>query len=157
MEIERKFKVSSLPTLTAYPRLFLEQGYLSVDPVVRVRRENDTYYLTYKGKGLLVREEYNLPLTQQSYEHLLSKADGIVIRKQRFRIPWQTYTIELDVFEAPYQGLIIAEVEFESTEAAASFTPPHWFDEEVTYDDRYHNSSLSRGIGPPIGSVRTDG
>ncbi len=157
MEIERKFKVSSLPTLTGYPRLFLEQGYLSVDPVVRVRRENDAYYLTYKGKGLLVREEYNLPLTQQSYEHLLSKADGIVIRKQRFRIPWQTYTIELDVFEAPYQGLIIAEVEFESTEDAASFTPPHWFDEEVTYDDRYHNSSLSRGIRPPIDSVRTDG
>ncbi len=156
MEIERKFTVDILPDLSGCPELILEQGYLSVDPVVRVRRENESYYLTYKGKGLMVREEYNLPLTKQSYEHLLSKADGIVIRKKRFRIPWQNYTIELDLFDSPYEGLVIAEVEFETTEDAASFTGPHWFSREVTYDNRYHNSSLSRGIHPPTNNVRTD-
>ena len=64
MEIERKFKVRQLPEqLEQYPRQRIEQAYLCTEPVVRVRRSNDDYYLTYKGTGLLAREEYNLPLT----------------------------------------------------------------------------------------------
>ena len=65
MEIERKFLISkeNLPAdLDAYPHHKLEQGYLSTAPVVRIRKEDDNYYLTYKSKGLMTREEYNLPL-----------------------------------------------------------------------------------------------
>ena len=29
----------------------IEQGYLSTEPVVRIRRSDDEYYLTYKSKG----------------------------------------------------------------------------------------------------------
>ena len=146
MEIERKFTVKSLPDLEQYSFHIMEQGYLNTDPVVRVRKEDDTYYLTYKGKGFLVREEANLPLTQEAYLHMIEKADGIVIRKKRYLIPYEQLTIELDVFEAPYENLVIAEVEFESEEQANSFLPPDWFDEEVTQNPRYHNSNLSRGL-----------
>ena len=65
MEIERKFLISkeNLPAdLDAYPHHKLEQGYLSTAPVVRIRKEDDNYYLTYKSKGLMTREEYNLSL-----------------------------------------------------------------------------------------------
>ncbi|MBQ9989755.1 MAG: CYTH domain-containing protein [Lachnospiraceae bacterium] len=145
MEIERKFLVSSLPNLADYPFRLLEQAYLCTEPVVRVRREDDSFYLTYKGKGLMVREEYNLPLTREAYEHLLTKADGIVIRKKRYLIPYAAYTIELDIFDAPYEELIIAEVEFPTEDEALTFCPPEWFGEDVTCDKRYHNSNLSRG------------
>lgn len=148
MEIERKFTIKELPDLSSYPFCTMEQGYLSTDPVVRIRRENDTYYLTYKGKGMLSREEYNLPLTRESYFHLLSKADGIIIRKRRYLIPYLSYTIELDLFEAPYDSLKIAEVEFESEEEAAAFSPPSWFDQDVTFNSSYHNSNLSTGVKP---------
>ena len=100
MEIERKFTVKALPeNLDSYPFHLIEQAYLNTDPVLRIRRQDDEYYLTYKGKGLMAREEYNLPLNQSSYEHLLPKADGICISKKRYLIPWDPYTIELDVFE----------------------------------------------------------
>ena len=56
MEIERKFLIDTLPeNLSDYPYHQLEQGYLCTEPVVRIRRENDDYYLTYKSKGLMVR------------------------------------------------------------------------------------------------------
>ena len=75
MEIERKFLVDRLPEhLEQYDTQQLEQAYLCTDPVVRVRRQGDEYILTYKGKGHMVREEYNLPLNEQAYEHLLEKA-----------------------------------------------------------------------------------
>ena len=146
-EIERKFLVKNIPEqLEQYPFHTLEQGYLNTDPVVRVRREDDNYYLTYKGKGFLVREEYNLPLNADAYAHLVEKADGNIIRKKRYLIPIEgsQLTIELDVFDTPFAPLILAEVEFESIEQAQAFVPPEWFGEDVTENREYSNSNLSK-------------
>ena len=145
MEIERKFLIDRLPEdLTRYTCHNIQQAYLCTDPVIRIRRQDDDYILTYKSKGFLAREEYNLPLNQESYRHLLEKADGIILSKKRWLIPLQDdLTAELDVFAAPYEGLYLAEVEFPSKEAAEAFTPPSWFGEEVTSSPLYHNSTLS--------------
>ena len=149
MEIERKFLIKQIPEgCTSFPCRQIEQAYLNTDPVVRVRRDNDDYYLTYKGKGLLSREEYNLPLNKEAYEHLLAKADGIILTKKRYMIPVpgnDHLTIELDVFEGHYDGLILAEVEFASEEEAKAFNPPAWCGEDVTFSGEYHNSRLSKG------------
>lgn len=145
MEIERKYLVKTLPeNLESYSCRFLEQGYLSTEPVVRVRQDNDKYELTYKSKGLMVREEYNLPLTKESYEHLKAKADGRIITKKRYMIPLNQYTIELDVFEGELAPLILAEVEFSTEEDANAFVAPEWFGEDVTFSTKYHNSTLSK-------------
>ena len=147
MEIERKFliKRENLPeNLEQYPSKAIEQGYLCTEPVVRIRKSNDNYYLTYKSKGLLAREEYNLPLTKESYEHLRSKADGRILTKKRYLIPMEgtENTIELDIFLGEYEGLKLAEVEFPSEEAALAFVPPEWFGREVTFTGEYQNSRL---------------
>ena len=146
MEIERKYLVSTLPEhLEQYACKEIEQGYLATDPVVRIRRSNDNYILTYKGRGLMVREEYNLPLNAESFEHLKEKIDGILIKKRRYLIPYkEKYTIELDIFEGELAPLQLAEVEFETEEEANSFLPPEWFGEDVTFSSKYHNSTLSQ-------------
>lgn len=159
MEIERKFTLKSLPNnLESYPCRRIEQAYLCTDPVVRVRREDDEFYMTYKGKGMMAREETNLPLNEEAYHHLRNKADGKIISKKRYLIPLHnpgfkegfptppadyTLTIELDVFDPPFAPLTMAEVEFGSKDAAEAFVPPTWFDEEVTYCKEYHNSYLA--------------
>ena len=149
LEIERKYLIKNLPdNLSDYECHTLIQGYLNTSPVVRVRKEDDSYYLTYKGSGLLAREEYNLPLDEHSFLHLIGKADGNVISKQRYKIPYavseKMFTIELDVFDAPFAPLVIAEVEFTDENEANAFIAPDWFDKEVTYDPEYHNSNLSQ-------------
>ena len=119
---------------------------MCTEPVVRIRRQDEDYILTYKSTGMMAREEYNLPLTKEAYEHLKEKADGIVLSKTRYLLPLPDgLTIELDVFDGTYEGLWLAEVEFESIEQAESFVPPVWFGEDVTYSGKYHNSVLSRG------------
>lgn len=178
MEIERKYLIDGPEYLPEnycdFPSHTIEQGYLCTSPVVRVRKADDTYYLTYKGKGLLAREEYNLPLTKEAYDHLIQKADGIILRKKRFNIPLaqgfahpaqtpaqnpgqpengqaqlneynENLVIELDIFEGEYQGLILAEVEFPSLEEAERFVPPKWFGRDVTLSGEYQNSRLSAG------------
>lgn len=144
MEIERKFLISKLPeNLTQYPCHNIEQGYLTTHPVVRIRRQDDDYILTYKANGMMVREEYNLPLNREAYEQLRPKVEGILITKKRYCIPCDPYTIELDIFENDLDGLILAEVEFPTEEAANSFCPPDWFVEDVTFSAKYHNSYLA--------------
>ena len=131
MEIERKFIPVNLPEdLNQYEHHQIEQAYLNTAPVVRIRKQDEEYYLTYKGGGMMAREEYNLPLNKKSYCHLLEKADGNIITKTRFLIPL-------------HNGLLV-EVEFSSIEEANAFVPPEWFGEDVTNDGRYHNSYLSQ-------------
>ncbi len=168
MEIERKFTIKKLPeNLENFEKLEMEQAYLCTDPVIRARKENETYYLTYKGKGLLAREEANLPLHQAAYNHLLPKADGLVIKKTRYIIPLTNpvfdmillkkngvealpaglnLKVELDVFHMP-TGLIMAEVEFPTIELANAYQMEDWFLADVTDNRSYHNSNISKG-GP---------
>ena len=148
MEIERKYLIDTLPEdYQDYPCRHIEQAYLNTDPVIRIRKDNNKHELTYKSKGLMAREEYNLPLDEASYQHLLTKIDGRLIRKKRYMIPLNdSLTIELDVFEGDLAPLLLAEVEFSSQEEAESYCPPDWFGEDVTFSVRYHNSTLSRGL-----------
>ena len=146
MEIERKYLITELPgNLKNYAHRTIEQGYLCTEPVVRVRRDGDEYILTYKSKGFMVREEYNLPLIRDAYLHLAAKTDGRMITKERYLIPLtDKLTIELDIFGDDLAPLVLAEVEFPDEASANAFTPPSWFGEDVTFRSEYHNSTLSR-------------
>lgn len=147
MEIERKYLIEEREIPLGFSSCacrHIEQGYLCTEPVVRIRRDDDLYFLTYKSKGLMVREEYNLPLTAGAYEHLKEKIDGRLIVKDRYMIPLEGgLMIELDIFGGDLAPLILAEVEFPDTETAEAFQPPSWFGEDVTFSSEYHNSTLS--------------
>ena len=82
MEIERKYRVKYLPeNLNMYEKKKIIQGYLSVDPVVRIRKSNESYILTYKSldgidkkdENLCICNEVELPLNEKSFYHLLNK------------------------------------------------------------------------------------
>ena len=147
MEIERKFLIKEIPEcidINTCKKRSIEQGYLCTSPVVRVRKDNEEYYLTYKGKGLMVREEYNLPLTKEAYEKLVKKSEGNIITKTRYEIPEKDgLVIELDIFEGVFEGLVLAEVEFGSEAEAKEYVMPEWFREDVTNNPEYHNSNMA--------------
>lgn len=149
MEIERKYLIQKehIPFSPAdFPCHHIEQGYLCTAPVVRIRRDNNDYFLTYKSKGLMIREEHNLPLTADAYQHLKEKIDGRLIVKDRYIIPLESdpdLLIELDFFKNELEDLILAEVEFPDKASADRFLPPAWFGDDVTFSSRYHNSTLS--------------
>lgn len=151
MEIEKKFMVKQRPEkLESYPKKEIEQGYLASNPIVRIRKSNDEYILTYKarlnekGAEVIVNKEIELPLTKEAYEHLREKADNNLITKTRYIIPLEGgLTGEYDVFHGKLEGLEFVEVEFESEEKAEAFEKPEWFGENVSKDKRFSNRFLS--------------
>ncbi len=148
MEIERKYLITEIPfSLSDVKKDHIIQAYICTDPVIRLRKKNDDYILTVKSRGLLAREETELPLTPESFDHLMKKTEGICIKKTRCNIPLpcgsKELLIELDLFAGDYEGLRMAEVEFASVKESEEFTPPAWFGKEVTGDPRFYNSWLS--------------
>jgi adenylate cyclase len=155
MEIERKYLVKQQPIeLSKYRHKKIEQGYLCHNPIIRIRKSDEDYILTYKSKfglkpegpeGPVVNNEVELPLTREAYLTLRGKTEGNMIYKTRYLIPLsQGLIAELDIFEDKLQGLEIVEVEFPDLQSANAFIPPSWFGRDMSADIRYTNYHLSR-------------
>ena len=109
MEIEKKFLVKELPeNLDDYDVYQLEQGYLCSYPTVRIRKCDEDYFLTYKSKGtsrkgsknVIVNNEVELELNENSYETLKAKIDGRLVVKDRYVIPIQHDVVaQMDIFK----------------------------------------------------------
>ena len=153
MEIERKFKVKSLPNnIEKCKKTEIEQGYLCIKPTVRIRKNDNIYTLNYKWKDKNIIEqkaiqniEYEMPLTKENYEHLFLKVDNHMIIKTRYKVPiGNELMAEVDVFHGNLEGLIFAEVEFKNLNDSENFEKPEWMGEDISFDKRYDNTLLSK-------------
>jgi len=140
IEIERKFLVKKELLPKQLPEGDeLEQGYLSVEPTVRVRLVtglDGTRHaeLTIKGKGQVSRPEFNYPIPDEDAEALLRMCSR-TLRKVRRKLGRFT----LDHFRE--RDLWLAEIEL--GEERESFERPAWLAEEVTQDPEYTNARLA--------------
>ena len=148
-EIERKFKVETLPEDLLGPGSEIRPGYLSVEPVeIRLRARDDARELTVKSLGGLRRVEVALPLTPEQFDELWPLVTAFV-EKSRHLVQLADALAEVDVYAGKLRGLVVVEVEFGSEEEAASFVPPHWFGDELTEDSRFRNAALALAGKPP--------
>lgn len=154
IERERRFLVEAIPDdLVVAATVQLRQGYLAADNGRSVRvRDAGTRgcTLTVKAGSGVERTELELPITRQEFEAAWPHTGVQHIEKTRHVIPFGDHVIELDVFDGALDGLVVAEVEFDSMSASDDFEPPAWFGREVTDDGRYTNASLAlHGLPEP--------
>jgi CYTH domain-containing protein len=146
-EIERKFRVESAPdSVLAGAPARIAQGYLAVGSdgtEVRLRRKGDRYSQTVKRGSGLRRRETEVTLSGEQFDSLWKHTEGRRLEKDRYEVPYRDVVIEVDVFRGALEGLIVAEVEFDSVEASRGFEPPAWFGDEVTEDGAYRNRNLA--------------
>lgn len=163
IEIERKFLVRFLPS-ERMSRGLITQGYLCKDPerTVRVRTTQSLYQewskseMTVKGKSSddgLSREEIEFQIDDEHAVALLRMCTETVVKER-----WQCaatvivngevtrggygkpFNWEIDVFQGPLFGLVVAEIELPSKDIEVLL--PEWIEKEVTGDPRYYNSQL---------------
>ena len=152
VEIERKFVVPDPPgDLERHASEQIHQGYLVVsgDSEVRIRSLGDERFLTVKRGSGIQRAELEIEISDEQYQALWELVGGNHITKRRFYVPLGALTAEVDVYGGELEGLITAEVEFESMGAGEGFEPPGWFGAEVTDDPRFANQSLAQAARPP--------
>ena len=148
IEIERKFLVTSDAFKRDFVRKnYIAQGYLNSTPerTVRVRIKGETGYLTIKGKSNetgLSRFEWETEIALAEAKALLQLCEKGIIEKNRYEVKVGEHLFEVDEFFGENEGLLIAEVELQSE--TENFEKPNWLGKEVTQDQRYYNSNLSK-------------
>ncbi|MDE6137689.1 MAG: CYTH domain-containing protein [Muribaculaceae bacterium] len=149
-EIERKFLVKDDSFMDmATEKRHLSQGYLCTDPdaTVRVRTADGRAWLTVKGRNAgAVRDEWEYAIPAADAEEMLGRCCARRIDKTRYIVSSGGRTWEVDVFGGRLAGLIVAEVELDSADAAVELPP--FVGREVTDDARYYNSALSDPSAP---------
>lgn len=131
MEIERKWLVEGLPPLeNPVARFQMDQGYLTVRPTVRIRREaleggTTQYILCIKGAGGLSRREVEVALTPEQFGELGQIIGQPLIPKTQWRysLP-ENLTLEVNQVDAGQPTAFwYAEVEFPTEAAALAWDP----------------------------------
>lgn len=146
IEIERKWvvKKNDVPyDLSKFKYKKIEQGYISKEPTVRIRKANDKYFITIKKDIDLsfMRYEFEYEIKKRDYDNLKKLVISNYIIKKRYYIPYKRNTILVDVFKD--SDLILVEVEFKNKKDAKNFEKPLWLKKEVTNNKRYTNLYLS--------------
>ena len=142
MEIERRFYIDDLSNidLSKYEKKTIIQDYLYRDGITAVRKrktvndEGEKYCYTVKTKkvGISVNE-IESSITKIEYDKLELNPNYKTISKNRYIIPYiEGLKIELDVFLEDFEGLVFAEIEFESEEQANKIELPSWFGKELS-------------------------
>ena len=162
LEIERKWlvrDVSALPfDLDSVESHRLEQSYVSFRPQIRIRSfDGERFVLTVKGHPAapdvddIVRVEYELEISEEEFLHLREKTEGRSISKTRYLVPQDGgLKFEIDLFEGMFAGLVVAEMEFPSVEAARAYPDPVWAERDISDDKTYSNVKMAQAsVWPP--------
>lgn len=146
LEIERKFLLEKLPEWVVESEpISITQAYLSLDQQgreVRIRQKDTSYWLTVKGDGAMEREEYEVALNQEQFDQLWPARLEPCIRKKRYLANLEDLVVEIDIYQQPLEGLMIAEIEFDSKAQALAFVPFEWLGKEVTHLNFLKNKNL---------------
>ena len=131
----------------SYQKKYIQQGFLNSDKnrVVRVRIIEEKAYLTIKGvsdKSGTSRFEWEKEISLQEAKALMKLCEKGVIEKYRYFHKLENHVFEIDEFLGDNEGLIIAEVELKNKNEV--FIKPSYLGKEVTGDEKYYNSNLSK-------------
>lgn len=155
IEIERKFLVNfeindnlaENLTKMSSKNYRITQGYLCSNKTrtVRVRTKGEKGFLTIKGSANengFSRFEWEKEIALEDALQLLELCEAGIIDKTRYEVVFDGKTFEIDLFHGENEGLVFAELELETE--TETFSKPDWLGEEVTHDNRYYNSYISK-------------
>ena len=132
MEIERKWMVTGWPEgLVLEEEFAMRQGYISVQPTVRIREEalaggKTSYVLCFKSGGGLAREEIERDIDEALFRDLETKiiAKPLIPKLRRSYRLLDGAVLEVNhVDEGQPTEFWYAEVEYPTVEAARSWQP----------------------------------
>lgn len=142
-EIERKFFIKTMPDISGLTPWHSERFFLKSEDGFeeRISRIQDRFFYDKKLViSSMERDREKKEITEGEFNNLKSRAYGSTIR--------DTYLlshnpkITLQIYQGQFEGLIRAEVEFNSTEEAIAFNPLPWMGKEITGLDIARDSTI---------------
>lgn len=148
VELEREFTflMNSLPAdLDRFPSKIIEDNFIPAEsdhPVIRIRRNGDSYVITKKHPENSSDElngdssrmvEHTIELSPSEYA-VLNQLPGKRFKKRRFAYEIGNLMAEVDVYLDDLAGLVVIDFEFDSDEGMMAFQKPDFIGPDVTQD-----------------------
>lgn len=160
IERERRFLLAEFPSKAAVVRNRRITDHYIEGTTLRLRKQsyNDgliTFKLTQKlpARGDGAQQGFITSMYLSSDEfHVFAQLPAQKLTKIRFSLP----PFGIDVFDGHLRGLILAEAEFDSAEAADSLSVPSFMAREVSADDRFTGGQLCRASRQEVQSWLLD-
>lgn len=143
LEIERKFLMDGFPIgLEIISEIEIEQGYISTEPEVRIRRAvnkrtgDAKCRITIKGDGDLTRTEIETVIDEGFYYDVVDFLGVSMITKdyKKYRLgEWKLEVACVD--EGTEREFFYGEIEFPTEEDARAFEPPKYLGREITFSE----------------------
>ena len=145
LEIERKFLMDGFPIgLEVLSEVEIEQGYISFNPEVRIRKAVDKYTgkeefrITIKGDGDLTRREIEADITSDFYYDTADFLDVKMIQKDYKKYRLGAWKLEVALVDPGTDWeFYYAEIEFPTEQDARDFVVPSYFGREITFNEDY--------------------
>ena len=154
LEIERKFIMLGFPEdilseeeyknsgLKLVREVEIEQGYISIEPEVRLHGAKDTvtgqknWRITLKGDGTLLRQELMTDVSEAFYCEAKEMLKAPMIQKLYRKYAYGQWYLEVCHVDAGTEHeFYYGEIEFATEQEARDFEPPKFLSMEVTYDE----------------------
>ncbi len=119
----------------------ISQGYIVTNKNGELRLSNrgESFYLTFKSDGLIVREEFENVISKEKFLYLWSLTKGKRVEKLRLKIPLNNYFGEIDFYLD--RDLIVLEIEVKSKKDYLNLP---LFGLDVTENINYKNKNLAK-------------
>ncbi len=161
LEIERKFLVDPECLWADWPVAYTESAIYQVYLVTRKKKfSSERVRVTIPARGLGpiythttkqrlgagIHDEDERAIVRSEYRRLLRRADAkmVPISKTRRTFTWREWVFEVDIFEAPFNGLVEMEVELPSMDVQVELPPFITVVREVTTEREFSNAALAR-------------
>lgn len=147
-EIEKKFLVSKVE-LKTQPLLIYQGYYIDSDNQrkrIRLLPQKQEAITAYKEdigiiNGFMERIEIENSIEYSKGLFQLKSCEKFLV-KERYFIPFDNRTFEVDVFKNLPDNLITAELEIEIKDIQMNINYPAWLGKDISQDKSYNNVSL---------------
>lgn len=133
-EIERKFLVKTMPRLSGVKKVPQERYFIQRGDLVEEGFKRKGSEFEYEIKRTISPKEKTREKTTITKEEFDRQKEGgtHVIERDSYSLTKKSPVISIKKYKGIYQGLVLAEVEFDSTDEYKTFVPLEWMGAEVT-------------------------
>jgi len=131
IEFEKTYLIKTIPfNLENYPHKEFVDHYIPIEsghPKLRLRKRWNIYEITKKTLvkewDCSVQKEQTIDLSILEY-NALAELPNKSIHKTRYYVPYEWFTLEIDLFKDDLDGLILMDIEFPDSQIMNNFSIP---------------------------------
>ena len=133
-EIDRKFLIEEMPSLRGFAPVLHERYFIQYGDLAEERIQKCNGVFEYEIKMMITPHERSRErkvLTEKEFEKLKKRSSKVILLES-YLLSKKNPRLSINKYKGDYQGLVFAELEFDTREESEAYVPEEWMSTEIT-------------------------